>query len=849
MKKLFTLLTMLVIGISGMWAADYNGIKLTFSRAGNSTASANVSDVSVIVTDMDGQAITGVSASLTGMNSTAGQITQLKTGSASALSRTTNSVLAPNNGYDNKQNSTIEYTIRIQGLSTDFVYNKAALDVYALTGAGGYQYNNGNTKRYWTFDVATGPAANATETFVNQANNDICTVDGPKEGDLYHKLWIMAATTDKQATDDLYIKVTLTKTDGSGCFAGIREIQLFKPAATVQYVISYGGSVVFTSPITDTEVGATITDLPDIYKRDYCEYDDISETMGEGENTVDVTMTWSGPFNISASFETAEWKLLQMRQGGYNVKYVAGASSYPIEAKGKMRTEDDAYLWAFIGNPYDGFEIVNKAAGSTMTLYAGASPGNGTYPLMSTDNTTKWLVNGNPKDSEVGGFGLQVPDKSLYINDYSGASKLSFWRDNTSTDAGSTLTIADQYPLLVENNISPYFKGIGEYFSLSASAENLITYGEKWMNAKTTCDKSTYDDLKDYVSDVSHLRYPATGNYRIKNVSSGNYVGYGNAGYSGKGVGLIEVSENDPSSILHLTKVSDGVYTISTQGLNVQKQSTRDIPVRLSLDAGANHTFTPLLGQVVSIRVDQNDDKGYWFRSSWGRAPESIITWSEGSDAAKWRLESASSISISLTAANDNTGSAHTYATLCVPFNVTALTGADDKEVKAYAPTKDGDYIVPGTGATTITEGTPVLLIGEEGATSVTAILGSSYATTPATSNVLTGTFTGTSIDCTASAGTNYILGFDRDNDNRIGFYHVNSSSYSLKPNRAYLHLEASGDARGYNIMFDVDDDATGIVAPIGETEEGTVIYNLSGQRLNKMQKGINIVNGKKVLF
>ena len=37
-------------------------------------------------------------------------------------------------------------------------------------------------------------------------------------------------------------------------------------------------------------------------------------------------------------------------------------------------------------------------------------------------------------------------------------------------------------------------------------------------------------------------------------------------------------------------------------------------------------------------------------------------------------------------------------------------------------------------------------------------------------------------------------------------------------------------------------------VSPLGETEEGGAIYNLSGQRLNKMQKGINIVNGKAVL-
>ena len=40
----------------------------------------------------------------------------------------------------------------------------------------------------------------------------------------------------------------------------------------------------------------------------------------------------------------------------------------------------------------------------------------------------------------------------------------------------------------------------------------------------------------------------------------------------------------------------------------------------------------------------------------------------------------------------------------------------------------------------------------------------------------------------------------------------------------------------------------TGIVSPLGETEEGAGIYNLAGQRLDKMQKGINIIGGRKVL-
>ncbi len=49
-------------------------------------------------------------------------------------------------------------------------------------------------------------------------------------------------------------------------------------------------------------------------------------------------------------------------------------------------------------------------------------------------------------------------------------------------------------------------------------------------------------------------------------------------------------------------------------------------------------------------------------------------------------------------------------------------------------------------------------------------------------------------------------------------------------------------------VSLDVED-PTGIVPPFIATEEKGAIYNLSGQRLQKMQKGINIVNGKKIFI
>lgn len=65
----------------------------------------------------------------------------------------------------------------------------------------------------------------------------------------------------------------------------------------------------------------------------------------------------------------------------------------------------------------------------------------------------------------------------------------------------------------------------------------------------------------------------------------------------------------------------------------------------------------------------------------------------------------------------------------------------------------------------------------------------------------------------------------------------------SIKGFRAYFDLP--GEAAVKALVVD-GDDATGIASPLGEMEGA--IYNLAGQRLNKVQKGVNITNGKKIL-
>lgn len=75
-----------------------------------------------------------------------------------------------------------------------------------------------------------------------------------------------------------------------------------------------------------------------------------------------------------------------------------------------------------------------------------------------------------------------------------------------------------------------------------------------------------------------------------------------------------------------------------------------------------------------------------------------------------------------------------------------------------------------------------------------------------------------------------------------IGFYKANNNP--IAKNRAYIQVPTGTNVKSFAINLD---DTDAIKAIAGESENA-VIYNLAGQRVNKAQKGIYIVNGKKVL-
>ena len=77
-------------------------------------------------------------------------------------------------------------------------------------------------------------------------------------------------------------------------------------------------------------------------------------------------------------------------------------------------------------------------------------------------------------------------------------------------------------------------------------------------------------------------------------------------------------------------------------------------------------------------------------------------------------------------------------------------------------------------------------------------------------------------------------------------FYKVSGSGVKCAINKCYLTVPVGTEAR--TLYLDIDGEITAIEEVFGDKTEQGAIYNLAGQRLTKAQKGINIINGKKVI-
>lgn len=207
----------------------------------------------------------------------------------------------------------------------------------------------------------------------------------------------------------------------------VEEVDVADLLRTITYTYTCDGQTVGSETFDNVVVGSaypTPATLPA-----YCSVT-LPESTVSANATLPLEVVVNAPFEASADYANAKWYTIHNQNLSYYPYYNSADESYlPLAAAVDMDNVD-AFQWAFIGNPFTGYQIVNKAAGADHYMYI-ATPANDAKLVMSEDATTFQLVQGNAG----GRFGLKAGN--FYMNDYAGNHKLSFWQDAPSQDAGS----------------------------------------------------------------------------------------------------------------------------------------------------------------------------------------------------------------------------------------------------------------------------------------------------------------------------------------------------------------------------------------------------------------------------
>ena len=384
--------------------------------------------------------------------------------------------------------------------------------------------------------------------------------------------------------------------------------------------------------------------------------------------------------------------------------------------------------------------------------------------------------------------------------------------------------------------VTPYYNGryvgtgLGKYtISLGeTSYAEMADFGTAVMSWQT---------LEDCVEPTIAINQPTSAFYRIK--SGDKYLQDARKSDSATQRTLTDAAgANSAETIFYLDNNKFiGYKTGYGFGFSVcQTQDTEQLNTQLFTESAEMGKYTIQSQQGTCTSADNN--VGYW-----GVEGSDLSREADAASGACWKLEPATSVPVTLKA------SALGYATFCCPVPVKIPSGVEAFVSKIEGNTiklfrienfKDADENV------VIPANTAVMLhnknFNSQDETFSFEI--AEYSGEGITDNGFDGTIAAESM---VAGNTYYSLRTWKVNGvpTKVGF--ATKTSGSLAGFKAWI-CEEGQSARNFTIVFDSDSDPTGIVEALGLEDANVEIYDLNGRKLSSYKRGINIVNGKKVM-
>ena len=689
------------------------------------------------------------------------------------------------------------------------------------------------------------------------------------------------------------------------------EVTTSMPSANIIYNYTFDGSTVASETLTAT-VGQTMPQ-PTITIPSYISatYPTLPETVPEGGGTYTIATTTKAdsPFKFSSSLANAQWttmKLLFSKKdnGDGEAKpydegtWIAGSGVATILSyTDATETNYDQYIWAFVGDWYNGYKVYSYTDQNKKLAYTGNFTtyydSNRTITLSDdatlADNQCTWIVvdwtGTNGAEYSEPTYSLRLNNSAhpnYYAGDHISSRVLGTWESTTGNQVNhGRIAFADPAPIY-----QPFAQSILDNQGVGYPAADSDV---RTALSTAISGAATFNDLKSkvdaFMNESAQIELPTDGKaYRIKakyNTGDVRWLKFTeNASATDEDLRLTlgltnlntEPTGYEGTFICH--KVNDNEYIFTTnkgkfltwcgngkQNLTGKESSfaseytygTHNATLKLANTAIKSHASASHLFGALTLQGWNNTDGADFYlmagETTFGYAGPTDVYYTNNSSSAFYFEETDYPNVVTLTQATGIDDGTKKIATFSAPFAFTVPEGVNAYVVETVPTSSTAQMAQLATAGSTVAANTGVILYGATAETQVRMIPATETGASNASS--LLGQSAGEAkqiVDVTGQ--TNYIL-VNKDGNIVFSKALANGENKNISMNKAYLSIPAGSPVNQFALSFGDEGETTGINAFEAGQAGSTAapVYDLSGRRISQpATRGIYIRGGKKFM-
>lgn len=378
-----------------------------------------------------------------------------------------------------------------------------------------------------------------------------------------------------------------------------------KETANITYTYYGNGELWFTGTPKEAVVGEAYPTLDADLPATVSATRPAGAVTKPGDYEVRINVSATAPFEFSSSFDAtkARWYKLQIGKDRRYFNYTANAANMVLAP---TADDSDKYLFAFVGNPFDGYKIYNRAAGSNMVLSAPAPStasgveGKNACPVMKTlpvaaDYNTAWDV-----EAKGSGFLLSRHGEGYFLNRrqdiVNGSQVLSFWTNaNAHDDDAGSLVYASEY-VPGETTVTTNPAGVAP---TAGKVYRIYNNGVPGRMITETEDNALFMSNKKADARLSQMwvLHQNGDGYSLMNAETGRYIQPANAATTTTTATKLYL----PTANYSTNRFSISAAADASGKTNLNTNSTRTDVLGWSMDANSAWIFEEVLESEISI--------------------------------------------------------------------------------------------------------------------------------------------------------------------------------------------------------------------------------------------------------